>query len=69
MARRLSPWCKAVQKELIDRDWSIYDLAAKLGKSRQFVSGVVNGRIYSEPTVKEISDLLNIANTYESVGT
>jgi transcriptional regulator with XRE-family HTH domain len=70
MARKLSPWCKAVQCELIKRDMSINDLAEKLGKSRQFVSGVVNGRIYAEPTVKLISDLLNITDTaYQSVDT
>lgn len=70
MARKLSPWCKAVQKALIDKDMDINDLALKIGKSRQFTSGVVNGRIYAEPTVKLISDLLNITDTaYLSVDT
>ena len=70
MARKLSPWCKAVQHRLIDLDMSVNELAEKIGKSRQFTSGVVNGRIFAEPTVKEISDLLNITDTaYESVDT
>ncbi len=68
MARKLSPWCKAVQCELIQRDMNINDLAKKIGKTRQFTSGVVNGRIYAEPTVKLISDLLNIKDiAYQSV--
>ena len=68
MARKLSPWCKAVKVEMIRRDWEVSDLAERIGKSRQFTSGVVNGRIYAEPTVKQISDLLNITDTaYSSV--
>ena len=63
MAKVLSPWCKEVKHELIDRDMSISDLASMIGKTRQYTSAIVNGRIYSEPTVKEISDVLNIKET------
>lgn len=67
-ARVLSPWCKQVQCALINKDMTINDLAKELGKSRQYISAVVNGRTYAEPTVKEISDLLNITDTaYSSV--
>jgi hypothetical protein len=46
---------------------TIEDLACKIGKSRPFTSAVVNGRIYAEPTVKLISDLLNVTDAYSSV--
>lgn len=60
MARILSPWCKEVKRTLISLDMTVGDLAEKIGKTRQYTSAVVNGRIYSEPAVKEISDVLNI---------
>lgn len=60
MARKLSPWCKEVKRTLISLDMSVGELAEKIGKTRQYTSAVVNGRIYSEPAVKEISDVLNI---------
>ena len=63
MAKVLSPWCKNVKHKLIDRDMSIEDLAVMIGRTRQYTSAVVNGRIYSEPAVKEISDVLNIEAT------
>lgn len=63
MAKILSPWCKAVKKKMIDLDMTIPELAEKIGKSREYTSAVVNGRMISEPTVKAISDELNIPET------
>lgn len=63
MARQLSPWCKLVKHELINRDMSITELAEAIGLTRQYTSGIVNGRIYAEPAVKLISDVLNIPDT------
>ena len=63
MKKVLSPWCKQAKKELIDRDMSVSELAEKIGKSREYTSAIVNGRIYSEPAVKAISDVLNITET------
>lgn len=63
MARILSPWCKQVKKELIDRDMGVGELAKKIGRTREYTSAIVNGRIYSEPAVKAISDVLNIHET------
>ena len=63
MAKILSPWCKAVKCELIKQDMTISDLAEKIGLSREYTSGIVNGRNYSEPAVKAISDVLNITET------
>lgn len=63
MGKILPPWCKQAKTALINRDMTVGELAQTIGKSREFTSGVINGRIYSEPAVKEISDVLNIPNT------
>lgn len=63
MGKMLSPWCKQARKALIDRDMSVTDLATAIGRSREYTSAIVNGRAYSEPTVKAISDVLNITET------
>lgn len=63
MGKVLSPWCKQAKCELINRDMSVTELAEKIGRTREYTSAVVNGRIYSEPAVKAISDVLNITET------
>ena len=60
MAKVLPQWCKQAKTELINRDMTINMLAEAIGKTREFTSGVINGRIYSKPAVKEICDYLNI---------
>ena len=60
MKTKLSPWSKSVKKELIERDMSIKDVADELGMAREYVSAVINGRVYSESAVKKISNLLNV---------
>lgn len=63
MGKVLSPWCKQAKKAMIDLDMTVGELAEKIGKSREYTSAVVNGRIYAEPAVKAISDVLNIQET------
>ena len=63
MARPMPQWCKNAKIELVRRDMSIPDLAKLVGLSRQYTSGVVNGRIYSEAAIKSISDALNIPDS------
>lgn len=63
MGKVLSPWCKQTKCELIKRDMTVGELAQAIGKSREYTSAVVNGRIYSEPAVKAISDVLNVTET------
>lgn len=63
MGKVLSPWCKQAKCELIKRDMTVGELAQAIGKSREYTSAVVNGRIYSEPAVKAISDVLNVTET------
>lgn len=62
MARTLSPWCKEVKIALIKRDMTVGELAEQIGLTREYTSAIVNGRIYAEPAVNAISDVLNIAN-------
>lgn len=64
MQGNITDWGKEVKKGLIERGWSINDLAERIGKSRTRVSGVVNGRIYSDSIASAISDLLNIEKAY-----
>ena len=45
MQGNITDWGKEVKKGLIERGWSINDLAERIGKSRTRVSGVVNTRI------------------------
>lgn len=60
MARVLSPWCKQAKIRLIELDMTIAELARKVGLTREYTSAIVNGRMYSEPAIKAISDVLNI---------
>jgi nitroimidazol reductase NimA-like FMN-containing flavoprotein (pyridoxamine 5'-phosphate oxidase superfamily) len=65
MGKLLSPWCKSVKIEMIHRGMSITDLAVTIGRSREYTSAVVNGRVRAAPTEKEISDVLNVPYSEE----
>ena len=67
MKRVLSPWCKQVQIRLIELDMSVNELAEKIGLSRVYTSALINGRVFSEPAVKAISDVLNIKDNANSL--
>ena len=67
MEKKLSPWSKSVKIAMIKRDWSVRDLANAVKMSREYVSSVINGRVYSGPAVKMISDVLNIPETARSL--
>ena len=60
----MSPWCKKAKCELIIKEISIEELAAKVGFSREYVSAILNGRVVSETAIDRISDELNISNDY-----
>lgn len=68
MEKVLSSWCKSAKCELVMRDMTIADLAEKIGMTRAYTSAIINGRIYSKPAVKAISDVLNIQETACSLG-
>ena len=59
---KLSPWCKAAKKALIDRDMTVTDLARALGMTREYTSSVLNGSRPVGKAVRKISDYLNIPN-------
>lgn len=59
-AWKKSPWCRAVRSEMAKRGWDVNDLAREIGKTREYTSAIINGRINAEPTIKLISDTLNI---------
>ena len=63
MKKKLSPWCKSAKIAMIQQDLEVQDLAEKLGMNRCYVSSILNGRVYSPPSVKRISDFLGIADT------
>lgn len=63
MEKVMPLWCKHVKCELINRDMTIDELAWAIGKSREYTSAVVNGRVKAEPIIKAISDVLNIPET------
>lgn len=63
MARVLSPWCKQAKIQLIQLDMTVAELAMKVGLTREYTSAIINGRAFSEPAVKAISDVLNISET------
>lgn len=63
MARVLTPWCKQAKIRLIELDMTVAELASKVGLTREYTSAIVNGRAFSEPAIKSISDVLNIAET------
>ena len=69
MARRnrrpLPTWCKEAHHAMTDKDLDCTDVADGIGKTRQYVSSIVNGRVYTEAGVKQISDFLGISDKYD----
>jgi cyanate lyase len=68
MERELPKWCKEAKTAMIWKNLSYDDLAQHVGFTRQYVSSVLNGRVYSEKAVKKISDFLNINDNYCEAG-
>ena len=54
MKRTLPTWCKEVKKSMIDDDINMTELAERVGMCRNYVSGVVNGRVYAPEIAKKI---------------
>ena len=64
MKRTLPTWCKEVKKSMIDDDLNVTELAERVGLSRNYVSGVVNGRVYAPEIAKIISKDRNFTVPY-----
>ncbi len=67
MGKVLSPWSKRAKIAMIELDMTVSELADKIGRTREYTSAVVNGRVYAESAVKAISDVLNIPETARSL--
>lgn len=63
MEKKLSAWCKNAKIEMINRDLKTTTLAKELDMNRSYVSSILNGRVYSAPAVKKISDYLGIVDS------
>ncbi len=55
-----SNWSKEVKKAMIDADLDTNDLANKFNWTRQYVSSIVNGRVYQCAAVHDISFFLGV---------
>ena len=42
----LPQWCKEAKKAMIDRDLTISDIAEMTGKTKRWIGGIINGRIF-----------------------
>ena len=60
MVRKLPPWSKRAKMAMIEQDVSVNTLAEDLELSRPYVSSVLNGRVFSLPTMQRISEYLKI---------
>ncbi len=56
----LSDWSKAIKHAMIDQDMDINDIAEKFHWTPQYVSGLINGRIYFIEPVNRLSVFFNI---------
>lgn len=63
MEKKLSKWCKNAKIAMIKRDLKTAELASALEMNRSYVSSILNGRVYSAPAVKKISDYLGITDS------
>lgn len=54
------PWSKRVKIAMLQKDMSQAELAQKVGRTRAYVANIINGRIVSPPTMRLISDVLNV---------
>lgn len=64
MKRILPTWCKEVKKSMIDDDINVTELAERVGFSRNYVSGVVNGRVCAPEIAKVIGEDRHVTVPY-----
>lgn len=60
MKRIYSDWSKKVKIAMIERDLDMKDIAAKFHWTPQYASAIINGRVYYENPVRDISQYLEI---------
>lgn len=69
MAKKLSDWRKSAKIAMIKRDWQVADLAKAVNMTRGYTSAIINGRVFSEPAIMAISEVLGIDGTAELLDT
>lgn len=60
MKKILSDWSKAIKHEMIDRDMDCKDIALKFHWTPQYVSALINGRVYYGDPVNKLSQFFNV---------
>lgn len=65
MKRVIPKWCKRAQIKMINNDISVNELAKAVGFSRQYTSGILNGRVMTDSAVSRISEYLKIPEIYD----
>ncbi|MBD5469925.1 MAG: XRE family transcriptional regulator [Lachnospiraceae bacterium] len=61
MKRILSNWSKSIKHAMIDRDMDFNDIALRFNWTPQYVSALINGRIYFIEPVRRLSIFFNVA--------
>lgn len=65
MKRSIPEWCKTAKTAMIQQDLSIGDLAEGLGYTRQYISAILNGRVFSPMAIRKVSEYLKIPDQVE----
>jgi len=61
MKKKASAWTKEVKKAMIDRDLDLRALCSAIGGyTREYISAVVNQRVYSPDVINKINTYLQI---------
>jgi len=60
MKKILSDWSKAIKHAMIDRDMDCKDIAQKFQWSPQYVSALINGRVYFIEPVNRLSVFFDV---------
>jgi plasmid maintenance system antidote protein VapI len=63
--KKTSAWCKAVKIAMIQQDITVKELAEKLNFRREYVSAIINGRVYAPNAVSLICDILDIEDNFQ----
>lgn len=58
--------CFFIKKERKKQNYSLEKIAEKIGKSKQYISDIENGKRYNKRNIKEIFEILNINCNYQS---
>lgn len=61
---KTSPWCKRARIKMILTGVSTQDIVNRTGKTRSYITGILNGRSISKKGIKLISNLLDITDDY-----